>query len=165
MSPRESIKSGDLLIWSKNIRNSKSNFYLNLIRFFTRSEYAHVAVAWILEGRLFIVEATEPVLRITPVKDYDEFYHLSMDVSFTKESEDWLIDKIGLTYSIMDAIRAYLGKTVKNDRRYQCAELSNEFYKFHNIDLGDAFTPTAIVSKALFTRNESLRAIAALETK
>lgn len=164
MNLRETVKSGDLLIWSKDARDTKSNLYLNLIRLFTRSEYAHVAIAWVLEGRLYIVEATQPVLRITPVKDFEEFYHVPMKVTWTKDSEEWLIDKIGLVYSFADAVRAYLGKRVDNDRKYQCAELCHEFYELHGIELGEAYTPALLVEKALYTRGESLRAIGAVKS-
>jgi len=149
MSKRSDIASGDLLVWKKSKFSKTSNFYLNLIRFFTRSEYAHVGVAWRIDGRLFVVEASQPVVRIVPVKEADEFYHISMDIAWTEFSENWLLDKVGLKYSILDAVRAYLGKTIEDDRRYQCAELANEFYKLHGINLSYAFTPSLLVSEAL----------------
>lgn len=145
MSNRATIQSGDLLIWSRDKRSTISNIYLNLIRFFTRSEFAHVAIAWRLEGRLYIVEATMPVVRLTPVWDDDSFYHVPMGVTWTKEGEDFLLDKIGMMYSLVDAIRGYLGLTITKDTHWQCAELCNYFYRLLGLDLHDAFTPSSLV--------------------
>lgn len=162
MKSRNEIKSGDMLIWSNDKFSSKSNFYLNGIRTFTRSEYAHTAVAWRLEGRLMIVEATQPVVRLSPVRDHDEFFHIPMGVIWTPESEDYLVSVIGCPYSFMDALRAYIGRTVNKDNHYQCAELCKEFYQLHGIDLGSELTPAAIVRKALEVTGESLTLFPAL---
>lgn len=149
MHHRQAIKSGDLLIWKKSKKSLISNWTIELIRFFTRSDFAHVGIAWVMDGRVFVVEATQPVVRLTIVKDNDEFYHAPMVIEWSDTSEEYLIDKIGLKYSVFDAIRAFLGKTLDNDRRYQCAELANEFYKTHGIELGDAFTPSELVEAVL----------------
>lgn len=149
MHHRQAIKSGDLLIWKKSKKSLISNWTIELIRFFTRSDFAHVGIAWVMDGRVFVVEATQPVVRLTIVKDNDEFYHAPMVIEWSDTSEEYLIDKIGLKYSVFDAIRAFLGKTLDNDRRYQCAELANEFYKTHGIELGDAFTPSKLVEAVL----------------
>lgn len=149
MHHRQAIKSGDLLIWKKSKKSLISSWTIELIRFFTRSDFAHVGIAWVMDGRVFVVEATQPVVRLTIVKDNDEFYHAPMVIEWSDTSEEYLIDKIGLKYSVFDAIRAFLGKTLDNDRRYQCAELANEFYKTHGIELGDAFTPSELVEAVL----------------
>lgn len=149
MHHRQAIKSGDLLIWKKSKKSLISSWAIELIRFFTRSDFAHVGIAWVMDGRVFVVEATQPVVRLTIVKDNDEFYHAPMVIEWSDTSEEYLIDKIGLKYSVFDAIRAFLGKTLDNDRRYQCAELANEFYKTHGIELGDAFTPSELVEAVL----------------
>lgn len=162
MKQRSEIKSGDLLIWSNDKFSSKSNFYLNGIRTFTRSEYAHTATAWNVEGRLMIVEATQPVVRLNPVRDHDEFFHIAMPVEWTVDSEEFLISVIGCPYSFMDAVRAYLNMTVDKDNRYQCAELCKEFYLRHGIDLGEVLTPAAIVRRALEVTGQSLTLFPAL---
>lgn len=146
---RSEIISGDLLIWEHSKRSAISDFYLNIIRILTKSLYAHVGVAIRLEGRLYVIEATQPVVRITPIRNGDEFYHLPMGIKWSKESEDYLISKVGARYSFADAVRAFLGKTLQNDNRYQCAELCNEFYSMHSYSLKDAFTPTTLVEKLM----------------
>lgn len=156
MDQREQIKSGDLLVWKKSSKSTISRWTLDIIRLFTRSDFAHVGVAWVLEGRLFVVEATQPVVRLTNVKETDEFYHVGMNVEWSKLSEDFLIGKLGLKYSMFDAIRAFLGKRLDNDDRYQCAELAHEFYAVHGISLGDSYTPSELVDSALRARAASL---------
>lgn len=156
MTSRDNINSGDLLIWENSKFSVVSNFYLNLIRLLTRSPYAHVAIAWRMEGRLYIVEATQPLVRLTPVRDSDEFFHVSMDLNWSKDSEDYLIEKIGTPYSLMDAGRALFGKTLENDNRYQCAELCNEFYSKHGFTLENAFTPTALVETLMERHNRKV---------
>lgn len=149
MTNRSNIQSGDLLIWSRDKNSRISNIYLNLIRFFTRSEFAHVAVAWRLEGRLYIVEATMPVVRLSPIRDDDSFYHIPMGVQWSSKAEDFLLDKIGLFYSLLDAARGYFGITTQKDSRWQCAELCNYFYRELDIDLGEDLTPSGLVKTAL----------------
>lgn len=141
----DDIQSGDLLVWSKDKRSTLSNVYLNVIRVATSSEYAHTAIAWRINGRLFIVEATMPNIRLIPVFADDEFYHIPMGLEWQNDSEEYLIDKLGLLYSLMDAMRGYFGITVENDRKYQCAELCKEFYELHGYVLECGLTPAKLV--------------------
>lgn len=112
-----------------------------------------------------IVEATQPVVRLNPVRDHDEFFHIPMGVIWTAESEDFLVDVMGCPYSFMDALRAYLGKTVEKDNSYQCAELCRDFFRLHGIDLGEDLTPSAIVRKALEVTGQSLTLFPALANR
>lgn len=165
MTSRNNIRSGDMLIWANDEYSTKSDFYLNLIRLATRSEFAHTATAWRLDGHLMIVEATQPVVRLNPVRDWDTFYHIPMGIEWDERSEKFMLERTGCVYGFLDALRAYLGKTVKNDDRYQCAELCKEFYLLHGIDLGDVLTPSAIVRKALEVKQTSLSLFPALISK
>jgi uncharacterized protein YycO len=160
---RDNIKSGDLLIWSKDKNSSMSNMFLNLVRLMTRSEFAHVAIAMRLDGRLYVLEASIPNVRLLPVRDEDTFYHIPTDVDMTKDLEDFIVGKLGLPYSFGDCIRAYFGMTLRNDDRYQCAELSHEFYTKAGYDLpSDAFTPSKVVYAILNESGRSLRNIPAI---
>lgn len=145
------VKSGDLLIWSRDERSFVSNFFLNGIRALTRSEYAHTAPAWRMEGKLFVVEPTIPIVRISHVKPGQTIYHIPVadHIDFNEKSEEWLLDKDGKTYSLIDCVNAYIGVTLNSDDRWQCAELCKEFYLLHGIDLGDAYTPARVVRRLL----------------
>ena len=73
---RQHIKSGDLLAWSHrapwwaSLRDCK----IALVRLFTRSEYCHVGIAWVLGGRVFVIEAVKPEVRIYPLSKLAPFY-------------------------------------------------------------------------------------------
>ena len=106
---RESIQTGDVLVWKKDRLSFMSNLFLKVIRFFTMSEFAHVAVAWRVGSRLFAIEATQPFVRIFPISGYDEFYHIPLNLKDIKEDNiNFLLSQVGRTYSLKGAIRAYL---------------------------------------------------------
>jgi hypothetical protein len=106
--------------------------------------------------RLFVIEATMPQVRIIPVSDKEEFYHIPLDIEWKKDYEVFLLDKIGLDYSIFDAVNAFLGKCLEKDDRWQCAELANEFYRSIGIELGNAYTPGDLVESVLETQGTSI---------
>lgn len=151
---RQLIQTGDLLAWS-SLGAGKSNAVLNLVRWATLSDYGHVSVAWVRDGDLFHVEATMPRIRVAKILPSDRFYHISMSKCIDDVCElqglnmDFFNDKVGLRYSILDALRAYFGLIPKADDRYQCAELTREYYATLGIDLGKTLTPTGIVQAAL----------------
>lgn len=146
---RDEIRSGDLLIWSKDKSSSLSNFYLSIIRFFTTSEYGHVGIALRIFGRLFVVEATSPYIRLVPVSLKDEFYHIPLKIKWSIDYIDLLFEYLGCKYSIFDAVRGYLGVVLKKDNRWQCVELAIDFYKKIGIDFGNDYTPTGFVKNVL----------------
>ena len=162
-SVRDNIKSGDLLIWGKNKLSPISNTLLHLIRILTLSDYAQVGIAWRIGGRLFVVEATIPEIRVTTVSNLEEFYYVNMNIEFTDSLRDWLLDKVGLKYSFKDALRACFGKTCVNDDRWQCAELANHFYKLSGKDFGTAYTPGQLVYAATEAPGNSIVRVVALK--
>lgn len=155
---RDSIKTGDLLAWSDYSRGH-SSFWLKVVRFLTSSEYGHVSVAWRINGVLFHVEAVMPKIRLTPVREDESFFHLPIakEVPQDINMELYFSDKIGKDYSVVDAIRAYFGLSVKDDDKWQCAELAADFYKHHGLDLGaKPVTPSGVVYAALNEAGVSL---------
>lgn len=155
MTNRTKIKSGDLLAWSTDKKSLLSKVFLELIRILTSSEYAHVAIAWWIDGRLFIVEATTPNVRLIPIADTDEFYHIPAEIEWSEKAENYLLDKIGLPYSFIDGVLAYLGKTLPESTHYQCAELANDFYRQMGLELGPTNNTPAKVVNALSIAKET----------
>lgn len=157
---RDSIRSGDLLIWSGDNYSVTSNAILTTIRVLTASDYAHVGIAIRILGRLFVVEATMPNIRLALVSDKEEFYHVPMDVTWTHECEDYLFSKLGLPYSILDDIRAYFGFITASDNKYQCAELTREFYvKCCNLIISDNYIPKTLVKEILEITGSSIHLV------
>lgn len=146
---RSTIETGDLLVWSSNGTISLGNSVSALIRIATTSEYSHVGIALWLFGRLFVLEAAQPCIRLVPVSSKEEFYHIPMHLEWSQEYYDWLADKIGLPYSIRDACCGYLGIVLADDNRYQCVELVNKFYKFVGKDFGEIYRPDRFVKTVL----------------
>jgi len=146
---REEIRSGDLLVWSNDRVSVLSNCYLSIIRFFTTSEYAHVGIAIRIFGRLFVLEATSPYIRLAPVSLKDQFYHIPLKIKWNTNYIDMLFQYVGCKYSMFDAIRGYLGLVLKKDDRWQCVELAIDFYKKIGLDFGDNYTPTGFVKNVL----------------
>jgi hypothetical protein len=147
---RRKIRSGDLLVWSHGSGGLINGIILTTIKLFTLSEYVHVGVAWKTAGRLFVVEATLDGVKISPLSKKGSFFHIPMNLKWTKEYDCLLLSKIGEPYSIHDAITGYLGilKPGSNDA-WQCAELVHSFYAHIGLDLGNAHTPTKIVNNTL----------------
>lgn len=148
---RSQIRSGDLLAWSHDKFSVIGDLTLAAIRKLTDSDYGHVGITWKVGDRLLVIEATMPKVKIMPVSLKDEFYHVPVGLQWKKPYEEFLLDKVGLDYSIMDDIRAYYGLVVEDDNKWQCAELANRFYKSTGLDFGDVFEPglllNAIVEK------------------
>jgi hypothetical protein len=163
MSKIADIQSGDLLIWSRDKNSKLSNFLIKGIRLFTSSSYGHVAIAVWHNGELHFLEATNPRVRLA-VFDADQVIDgvlcVRVGVTFTSESKEFLFSKIGFKYSFLDVLRAYLGLTLKRDDRYQCAEIGNDFYALHGIDL-QAYTPEKLVRRLLEVTGASISRVMA----
>lgn len=155
---RNKIKTGDLLIWSDNYGSFLSKLFLSIVRFFTRSEFAHVGIAIVKEDRLYVLEATIPEIQLIPVSSLDEFYHLPLylDLEPNDDRLGFLYDKIGLPYSMIDAVKAYLGITNLSNKKWQCAELANKFYKHIGLNFGRSYTPTKLVNRIMKETGYSL---------
>ena len=92
------IKSGDLIAWT-----GTKGFYNKLIRFVTLSEYTHVGIAVIENGKLYVVEATRPVVRKVELVGRAPFHHIPMGVVVDTVLSKVLKDFIGKEYSIVQA--------------------------------------------------------------
>jgi len=145
---RQTIKTGDLLAWSEGgAWNSWRNIQLNLVRLGTMSDYNHVGIAYVVGGRVFVVEAVVPYVRIYPLSRLLPFFYIRTNFTATEYTEQVLLKSIGIPYSKWEAIKAAFTKDTNNDKVIQCAKLvNNVFFEFDPkyADLKD--TPGAIVS-------------------
>jgi hypothetical protein len=117
---RPKIKSGDVLAWTDT---SWEHLEAQMVRIFTRSEYTHVGIAWVIAGRVFILEAVSPKIRIFPLSKEVPFYWIPVDEYWHADLEEYALSLVGNKYSRMEALRAFFKKVVvgKNDE-WQCAE-------------------------------------------
>lgn len=143
------LKNGDLIGWRRMENSKKSDFYLNLVRYVTFSEFGHVSIVWNRYGSIGHVEATQPIIRNSSLPN-GEAYVIPMGLNFDDiQMESFFADKLGLKYSVRDAVLGYLGKIPKEEDRYQCAELSLDFYRHFGIDLKDAYTPSRLMRQVM----------------
>jgi len=152
----DEVQSGDVLAWSSNSKVSYLKLCEGIIRFFTMSEFCHVGVALRINDKLYVLEAVEPEVSLTDITDTNDFYCIPMNIMWTDGYEVLLKEHLGNTYSIMDAIRGYLGKPSTNNNRWQCAELVNDFYKKIGIDLGNSYTPSKLIKEVMSVTGNSL---------
>lgn len=149
LEARSKIRSGDLLAWSHRSWGSWYDFKIQMVRMFTRSEYCHVGVAWVVAGRVFVLEAVSAGVRIFPLSLEVPFYWVPMKFPWTFGVEKWAMAQAGKPYSQIRAILAGLRLIKIGENTYtECAEYAHEVYKQAGIDMGDEATPTAIVRAA-----------------
>jgi hypothetical protein len=155
---RPLIKSGDLLAWSHRGWRTWKDIKIQLVRFFTQSEYAHVGTAWVVGERVFVIEAVIPVVRIYPLSKLGEFYHIPLNVVWSKKAEAFALKEVGVPYSEWEAFISFFN--IKGaESTYECAELCSKIAAIDKVDLGAHYTPTAVVYAALKTNGGILRLI------
>lgn len=152
---RNQIKSGDILVWTSRGWGNLANITAQAIRLMTRSEYCHVGVAWEIGGRMMVVEAVQPLVRIYPLSKLLPCYHLKMDIQWQSSFDEILMERVGDPYSVWQAIISYFGSPV-NDEKWQCVELANYIYKRIGVPMAEVYTPTAFVEEALKHSNNGL---------
>ena len=145
---RPLIKSGHLLAWTHRSWKSWYDIKVQIVRFFTQSEYSHVALAWVVSGRVFALEAVSSGVRLYPLSRMGEFFHLPLKLLWTDETETYALAHIGDRYSQLEAIRAYFGPVDETNDVWECAEYALQVLKRAGVDLGSCATPTAVVRAA-----------------
>lgn len=145
---RPLIKSGDLLAWSHRGWRSWRDIKIQLIKFFTQSEYSHVGTAWVIAERVFVIEAVIPLVRIYPLSKLGNFYHIPLSNAWNAQTEEVALSKVGYPYSQKEALLAFF-KINGSESTFECAELASKIAETANVNLGKKYTPTAVVQAAL----------------
>jgi hypothetical protein len=141
------IRSGDILAWSHRAWGSFYDVQIQAVRFFTQSEYCHVGIAWVIGGRVFVIEAVTPKVRIFPLSKLLPFWHTPMNAEWRPATEEYALAQVGADYSKWQAVQAYFGKP-DLDHLWECAELTAEVLRRDGIDLGEKYTPSAVMYRA-----------------
>ena len=145
---REFIRSGDLIAQSHGDWTTWRGIKVNLVRIFTRSTYSHVGIAWVIGGRVFILEAVKPKLRIYPMSKIGDFYLLPLQAPWGEAAENVALKNIGVDYSEIVAMQAFFGPLQAGEIR-QCAAYALAVLRADGIDLGSRATPDAVVLAAM----------------
>lgn len=144
---RPLIKSGDLLAFSHGDWKSWDGIKVNLVRIFTLSTYSHVALAWVVGGRVFALEAVKPKLRIFPLSKLGDFYHIPLNVDWDDVTEEFALSKIGVDYSELAAMRAFF-VPLEDGNVQECAAYVMEVVEKSGVSLGHLARPDTVIFTA-----------------
>ena len=139
---RRHIKSGDVLAWTHRSWRTWYDIKVQLIRLFTLSEYSHVGIAVVMGGRVWVLEAVTPKVRLVPLSNLLPCYHVTGKGMSPEQVEVGLawIGREDVEYSQLEAAKTLFGLNARDNDQIQCAELVN-------IVLGNPCkdTPSAVV--------------------
>lgn len=122
---------------------------MQAVRIATQSEYCHIGVAWVTGGRVFVLEAVSPQVRIFPLSKLLPFYYVEMPNYWNAEVEERALSRVGNLYSKKQAIMAFL-RSLKNgaDNQWQCAEYTIDVAKTSGVLPEETqATPSAVISQ------------------
>lgn len=119
---RPLIASGDVIFQSHRPLRSWYDLQVQIVRMMTRSEWSHVGLAWVVGGRLFMLEAVSAGVRIFPMSRAGDFTWVQRG-GFTTAQEELALAHVGEPYSKWDAIRSYFGASNDKDSNWFCSEL------------------------------------------
>lgn len=147
---RPHIQSGDLLAFSHRASMFASwyDFQVGIVRMFTRSEYSHVGIAWVVENRVFVLEAVRPMSRIYPLSRCGDFYHIATNVDWTNDVAEFAISHIGYEYDRGRAVEA-LFEDLAEDNFSECAAYALNVLRKAGIMLCKRAVPSEVVQAAL----------------
>ena len=144
---RQKIKSGDLIAFTTPSWESFDSSLSQMVRIFTKSEYSHVGIAWVINGRVFLLEAYPPRVRIFPLSLKGNFFHIPNKNILEGKNLDFALDQIGDKYSVWLAVKTFFKAPFGGDREsWHCAVYSHELLKRIGIELNeDCKTPSKLV--------------------
>lgn len=144
---RSKIKSGDLIAFSNKGWRSWHDIKIQFVKFILQTEYSHVAIAWVVADRVFLIEAVEPFSRIYPLSKLEDFYHIPLEGEWTPEVEEKALSYVGAEYKQLDAIKAFF-VPLEKDNVAECAALVIAIADKMGIYLGNRATPDEVVLQA-----------------
>lgn len=143
---RPKIKSGDVLAWTHRKWGTWYDFQVQLVRFFTQSEYSHIGIAYVVADRVFILESVGSGIRTQPLSLELPFYWLPTDLDWTEDILKSAMSKMGQRYSKWDGIVS-LWRRIKpgKDNRWECAEYASFILQNAGINIHCRNVPGEVV--------------------
>ena len=125
---RDSIKTGDLVSWKAGKVNSVFTFILYLYQKILKPKSVHVGIVLVIGGRVFVVEARPPAVRIFPLSMMEDFDLIHTNIPYEQNDIDFLLKELGAPYKALDVLKGLF--YLDNDRRIvYCSELGDMYYK------------------------------------
>lgn len=143
---RHLIKTGDLIGFSTGGWSNWHDIQVSMVRMATRSEYSHVAVAWVVAGRVLLLEAVGAGVRIYPLSNDLPCYWIPRDKEFSEKALEWALSKMGEAYSTKEAIMAFFGKLkIGSNKSWECAEYVLSLYDIDLEYINSLATPSELI--------------------
>lgn len=140
---RDQIKTGDILAWTHRFRWTWYDLQVTAVRIFTMSEYTHVGIAVVMDGRVWVLESVRPLVRLVPLSGELPCYHLPGN-GMTEEQRVTAFALVGKgQYSRLEAVMSFFGKAKANST-WSCAE-----FVCHVLGIKATPTPTEVVQAML----------------
>ena len=150
---RDKIRSGDVLAWTHRTWKTWYDIKIQLIRIVTRSEYVHTGVAWVIGGRVFVIESVIPTVRIVPLSSLLDCYWIPLDEEdkWIGTAEEYTLSLVGKAeYSQIEAIKSSYKKGDPEDRtKWYCSKLSSIILNKMGRNIGVINTPSDVVNELL----------------
>lgn len=148
---RSKIKTGDLIATDEAPIDGFFGLVLYLYQKILGAKYTHVGIAVRMGGRVFVVEATPPEVRLVPISMFGDFKLIPVEMKGPEDAKlEFLFASLGKKYSIMDMLKGTLG-IVGNKDNYYCSELAGDFYNSFGylVDRTVGHSPDSIVEAIL----------------
>jgi len=145
---RPKIKSGDVLAWNHRSWKSWYDIKIQLVRILSRSEYIHTGTAWVVGGRVFVIESVIPYVRIVPLSSLLDCYWIPMDLEDRwQDVEEYALNFVGKAkYSQVEAVAQMVkGDSPVENKRWFCSKLTNELL----VRMGFPRCPAPVTPSAL----------------
>lgn len=143
---RHKIRSGDVLAWTHRGWKTWYDIKVQLVRMWTRSEYSHVGIAWVIGGRVFVLEAVSSGVRIMPLSELLPYWWISRP-KWNERIQKRAMKAMGKSYSEFQAVLAGFNLLERGkDDFWQCAEYVSYVL---NLPIEYGLTPAAIVTSLI----------------
>lgn len=152
---RPRVKPGDIIATTHTRARSLYDLMVMAVRVGTMSEYCHVGLVWEAGGRLWVIEAVSPKVRIVPLSHFalEGFYWLALpgQTEISDPELERALASVGVSrYSRWQAVLGGLKRlAIGEDNKTQCAEFVIDCRRVSGIDLGPVATPAAVVDRCL----------------
>jgi hypothetical protein len=150
---RPLIRSGDVIALTHRRLRSFYDLQVWLVRIGTVSKYCHVAQVMELGGRLFVLEAVTPLVRMVPLSNFvkEGFEWISLSAPMSDAETERALARVGVAqYSKWQAILAGFKRLkLGADLLEECCEYVICNRRLSGVDLGDVAVPSYVVDQAM----------------
>lgn len=153
-SVRAAVRSGDIIATTHTSWRSLYDIQIQLVRFFTQSEYSHVGVALVEGDDIYVFESVIPTVRKLRLSALAEqgFYWVPLGTvkpASIAEIESMYAMHGKARYSRWEAVRAFFKNiSIGKNRYWECAEAVIFWRWLSQVSLGLRATPAAVVKAA-----------------